>query len=269
MVLSIMLSPRILFPTAILLCTLPGRVPAQNAADLFHQAPPEIDQALRDVISKFFQAHVDGKFREADQWVAEDTKDFYFEHSKPRYLAFRIDKITYSENFTKARATVICRQYIMMPGFAGKPMDVPTPSDWKLENGQWKWWVDPARAGDSPFGKMKPGEGTPGTLPQTLPGIEMLSNKVKVDKAKVLLSASKPSEDVVKLENHMRGPIRITVRYPRNFGLTVTAEPANLNEGGTSTIRFKGDFAEATKPIPVKIMIHPTNQVIPIRVEAK
>jgi len=264
-----MLTLRRLLPCAFLAGAACISLPAQNAGDLFQQAPPEIDKALRDTIGKFFQAHVDGKFREADQWVAEDTKDFYFEHSKPRYLAFRIDKIEYLDNFTKARATVICRQHVMMPGFAGKPMDIPTPSDWKVENGQWKWWVDQSKAGESPFGKMKAGPGEPGSLPQTMPTVESLYGQVKVDKSRVQLSASKASEAEVTLANQMPGPLQISLRYPRVPGLTVTAEPSSLSAGGKSVIKFKGEFQAAVKPLLVEILIHPTNQVIPIQVETR
>ena len=59
---------------------------AQDPADLFRKAPPEVDDALRQRVTAFYQAHVDGKFRAADQFVAEDSKDAFFEAPKRRYL---------------------------------------------------------------------------------------------------------------------------------------------------------------------------------------
>ena len=38
----------------------------------------EMDEALRARIHKFYQAHVDAKYRIADQVVAEDSKDLFF-----------------------------------------------------------------------------------------------------------------------------------------------------------------------------------------------
>src|ERR1700758_4766602 len=105
---------------------------AQTPTNVFDKAPPEVDAALRERISKFFQAHVDGKTRQAEQYVAEDTKDFFFDSNKPHYFDFHIDKIIYSENFTRAKAIVMCKQRIMMPGSLSDPIDVPTPSTWKL-----------------------------------------------------------------------------------------------------------------------------------------
>jgi hypothetical protein len=79
-------------------------VPAQEKL-----APPrELDAALRDRVQKFFQAHVDGKFRAADQYVAEESKDAFFSADKPRYLSFELASITYSDQFTRATALVTC-----------------------------------------------------------------------------------------------------------------------------------------------------------------
>src|SRR5260370_24279308 len=89
--------------TYLALALVSGRwEPGQDS--LFDKAPPDVDEALRARITGFYQAHVDKKFRQADQFVAEDTKDFYYESNKPAYLSFNIGKITYSENFTKAKA---------------------------------------------------------------------------------------------------------------------------------------------------------------------
>src|SRR5947209_2362825 len=97
----------------------------------FNRPPAAVDEALRARITEFYQLHVKGDFRHAEALVAEDTKDFFYTHNKPKYLSFEISRIDYSENFTRAKVTVLCEQYVMMPGFADKPLKVPTPSTWK------------------------------------------------------------------------------------------------------------------------------------------
>src|SRR5712692_6584417 len=84
---------------------------AQTPGDRFNKPPADVDEALRSRIAKFYQAHVDKKFRQADEYVAEDTKDFYYEASKPAYLDFEIKSIAYSDNFTKANVVVHCKTY--------------------------------------------------------------------------------------------------------------------------------------------------------------
>src|SRR5258705_10706026 len=92
--------------------------------------PAEVDAALRARVQEFFDLHVKGTFRKAEELVAEDTKDFFYTHNKPKYLSCEVSKIDYSENFTKANAVVLCEQYILMPGFTERPLKVPTPSTW-------------------------------------------------------------------------------------------------------------------------------------------
>src|SRR5215472_12205106 len=103
--------------------------------DPFNRPPADVDQALRARIQEFYQLHVKGDFRHAEELVAEDTKDFYYSHNKPKYLSAEISRIEYSDRFTKAKATVLCEQYVMLPGFTDKPIKVPTPSTWKLIDG--------------------------------------------------------------------------------------------------------------------------------------
>src|ERR1035437_3723409 len=102
--------------------------------------PADVDAALRARLQEFFDLHVKGQPRKAEELVAEDTKDFFYGRNKPKYISCEISRIDYSENFTKANAMMLCDQYIMVPGFSDHPMKVPTPSTWKLENGKWYWY---------------------------------------------------------------------------------------------------------------------------------
>src|SRR5262249_33966210 len=128
---------------------------AQNPTDLFTQAPKPVDDALRARITEFLQYHVDGRFRLAEQLVAEDTKDFFYTANKPKYVGFEIRNIQYSDEFTKAKATVVVQQYVLMPGLTDKPLSVPIASYWKIENGKWMWYLDQERLRNTPWGTLK------------------------------------------------------------------------------------------------------------------
>src|ERR1044072_5758427 len=95
---------------------------AQAPEDLFHKAPPAVEEALRARITQFFQLHVDGKFRQAESLVAEDTKDFFYSANKPKYLGFEIKSISYNDDFTKAKAVVVAQMVVMVPGFLDKQL---------------------------------------------------------------------------------------------------------------------------------------------------
>ena len=161
---------------------------AQKPADLFTKAPPEVDEALRARVAKFYQAHMDGKPRRAEELVAEDTKDQFYNARKPAYLSFQIIKIDYTDNFTKATVTTLVETIIAALGFTDKPVKVPLPSFWKLENGQWWWYIDPEKVNMTPFGKMGVAPGT-STAPNAAlpdggkgPDVAAVVNQVRADK---------------------------------------------------------------------------------------
>ena len=182
---------------------------AQNPADLFNKPPADVDRALRARITEFYQYHVKQQFRQAEALVAKDTKEFFYSHNKPQYLSFEIVRIEYSQNFTRAKATMLVEQYVMMPGFADKPIKAPIPSTWKLEGGKWFWYVDPESLRETPFGKMTAGPGGPAGLPTVLPSVESVMNRIKPDKQGVTLKAGETAE--VKFTNSAPGQMDLTV----------------------------------------------------------
>src|SRR3954470_9023913 len=146
---------------------------AQNAAKPAPKPPAAVDEALRARITEFFHYHITEEYRKAEKLVSEDSQDFYYMHNKPHYLTYQIQKIDYSDNFTKAKVQTICEQYFHGLGFEGKPLKSPSMSTWKLVDGQWFWYVDADELAKGPFGRManagtKPG-GAPAPTPPAVP----------------------------------------------------------------------------------------------------
>jgi hypothetical protein len=238
---------------------------AQTPADLFNKPPADVDQALRARITEFFQDHVDGKYRQAEALVADDTKDYFYSGNKPKYLSFEIRSITYSEGYTKAKALVMCEQILPFPVFAGKPVNVPTPSTWKLEDGQWYWWVDPALVNQTPWGVFKPGPGvSPGqiTLPNAEDVLRNASRQVKADKTAVSLKPGGGSDEVT-IANAAPGPMTVSVLTPLT-GVEVKPDHLEIKAGGKATMTFHA--AGNAKPGAISLRVDQTNAVIPIQV---
>lgn len=249
-------------------------MPAQSGPEA-PKAPPDVDKALRSRVEIFFQAHVDGKPRVADQVVAEDSKDFFFEIPKPRYLSFEILKTEYSDEFTKATVTVNCEEEVMMMGLGKMKVKMPRTSTWKLENGQWCWYFDQKAQRETPFGKMTnagtTAAGSPGQfqLPEG-PKPEELTGRVKADKTTVKL-ASAPASDSVRINNGMRGWIKLVIGQPRFDvpGLTLTLDQENVRAGEAATISIHYDPKGEKAPAPfinVDVRVEPTGELIPIRI---
>ena len=241
---------------------------AQNAAEVFAKAPPDVDEALRARVAKFYQEQIDGHSRRAEEIVAEDTKDFFYNMAKPKFLSFEIQGIAYSENFTKAKVTMLMEMYVPVAFFGGKPMKVPGPTFWKIENGQWCWYVDLAVINNTPWGKMNT-SGSPsssGALPDLNngPTPEALGKLVKADKQTASLRATASSSDQIKIHNGMQGSIRIELRPRASVrGLEITADRTEIPAGEDAIVSFK--YVKAGFPprtLNVDVAVEPTNQVI-------
>ena len=245
----------------------------QGTADLFNRAPKEIDDALRARIAKFYELHVKGKFREAEALVADDTKDFFYDRNKPQYEGFEIMRIDYSDGYTRAKATVAVEQPIMMPGFDGKIMKIPTPSYWKLSKNandqepQWYWYVDQDILSDSPFGKMKGGPDTSkGTLQlPPMPGdVAALMAMVAPDKSEAVVTPG--GSDHIQIPNKMQGPVSLTLQG-RIEGIEASLDSTTVAPGKTATLIVKA--AIGAKNGTLTIMVSPIGKAIPIQVTVK
>ncbi len=161
--------------SSVVFLTLASACLAQTPKEAPPLPPADVDRALRARVQEFFQYHVTGEFRKAEALVAEDTKDLFYNRNKPRYMKFvEIARIDYRENFTKATATVMMVSPEMLAGWAGGPPQVPIPSNWKIEDGKWCYYLEPESFIRTPFGSIplntisKASPGAPGMFPANL-----------------------------------------------------------------------------------------------------
>jgi hypothetical protein len=253
----------------------------QGFGSLFDKAPPHIEEALRARITFFYQSHVDGKFRQADQAVHEDSKDVFFGAEKRRFKNFKILTITYEENYTKARVSVdVGDEYIFL-GAGKMPVNRAVPSFWKLDNGQWWWYVTPYKAGEckpSPFGGCLKETETPegpgvidlgdklGTGTEKLK--QWLATAVKANKNEVALQSVVPSSDEITITNDFDAAVTLQLDWPEMDGLSVKLDKDKLEPKETAklTIVFK-PLNKAWKPdLAARVWVQPTNQAIPIKI---
>jgi hypothetical protein len=247
---------------------------SQAPSDLFQKAPPEVDQALRDRIMAFLQAHVDGKFRLADQYVADESKDAFFEAHKRRYRDFEIAKITYADNYTKAVVLAVCGTEMQLPTSSRPiPVKMPVTTYWKVVDGKWFWYLPPGpKTYATPFGTMKPGPDDPAGAsvpsgPGQAPSLAQLSQLVSVDKTVVSLSATSPSA-VVVLSNKMPGKVVAAIEGALPDGLEAKLDRPELKTGETAKLTVKlVDAAKiASTSYTLRLRVDPLNQILAIKV---
>ncbi len=256
----------------------------QAPSDVFDKAPPAIDEALRARVSAFYQAHAEGKFRQADQYVAEDSKDVFFAAEKPQYEGFQITKITYTDNFTKATVITACKTEMFFHGHK-MPVTMPAVSHWKIDNGDWFWYYFKAPDLESPWGVMKPGpaDDTNSVVARiTADPVAAARNilaKVVLDRNAVSVDQTKESKQEIHLKNGLLGPIRVLADPTGTPGLTVRPAKAEVGPGEDAAvvIEFNPDDPEVTcreclmhpgvRPaITVNLTVQPTQQRFPIQI---
>jgi hypothetical protein len=237
---------------------------AQSADNPFDKPPANVDRTLRERINQFYQFHIDRQFRKAEALVAEDTKDFFYSRNKPAYVSCKVGRIQYTENYTRAKATELCEQYVMMPGFAEKPLMVPIPSTWKLVRGKWFWYVDQESLRVTPFGRMTPGATVAaGSLPAAIAtSPDAFINKVQADKASVNLKPGQPEQVVIA--NTAPGLMNIAIvgEYP---GLEAKLDHTDLEIGGKAVLTLRA--GEGAKPGFLNIRVQQTGELIQIKIE--
>lgn len=232
--------------------------------------PPEVDSVLRARVLEFLQLQAAHKFRQSEQLVAEDSKDYYYESKKPEISEFELKEIRYEPDFRTAHVTVTMKTSTNLP-LLGIPMTFVTnePSDWKIEDGQWCWFHDPDKPIETPFGLMKPlqrptgQQGTPAGLP---PAPSFPQNPVQLDRKVLQLDATHPQPAVVTLKNALPGPITIE---------TVTSSPALKVEISKTAIAATESATVTVTPVPgqtdrpaqLTLRIGPLGQTVQIGLE--
>jgi hypothetical protein len=252
----------------VLAAGLAAAASAQTAPEPAPKPPAAVDEALRARITEFYQLHVTGEYRKAEKLVAEDSQDVYYEHNKPKYLGFEIQTIAYSDNFKKAKVSVLCEQYVTGLGFAGKPVKMPSTSSWKVVDGNWFWWADPDELARGPMGKManagtKPGPGAKAPAPESIPTTpDFAMGKVKWEKDSL---AVKPNETYrVTITNGSPGTSSLVLKQILP-GIELSIDKANLNPGEKAVVTFKtGDNPHAGM---IAFEVDPLGEIIPIVVK--
>jgi hypothetical protein len=247
--------------------------PGQNPAELFSKAPPDVEEALRVRVSAFFQAQVEGKFRQAEQYVAEDSKDSYYEMSKTKYLKYEIRNINYSDNFTKAVVLVLTHAYVVIPGFEGQAAPLPVKTNWVLADGKWWWHVDPADLNMTPFGKMNPGPypdpnaAGPSTTSQPAT-VESVLSGIKMNKGMAQLKSKEASSDQIEISNGLSGTLWVTLNPIDVPGLQIKFKPAEMKKGEKTVVSFHYEPQGTTPPrgVQIYLIVNPIHYVIPIYV---
>jgi len=252
---------------------LPGLAFAQTTA-------PEAEQALRARATEFMQLHVVGNFRKAYDMVAEDTKEDYFNSGKSQLKGFKINDLKFTDNFTKATVSATLSKVLSILG-TDVPVEMPSVSTWKIENGKWVWyndaqgaWLTPMGPAAAPPAAALNSTASDGALPKVddkavADAARSILQQVSVDKKEITLTTDKASEESVVFHNGLTGSVQLQVTIPEIPGLTVKLQQSIVRASGDAPVVFRyepGGQAARRDPVAVQIVVQPLNQEFVIRV---
>jgi hypothetical protein len=259
---------------------------AQAPADLFHKAPPDVDNALRERVKAFYQCHIDGTYRKAEKFVAEESQEFFYQMQKQRYEGCETLRINYSEDFKSATVTEVCKGTWNISGNDMK-VSMPISTTWvRMEDGEWFWRHVQPKQVPSPFGEMNYAVGSGSTpapagsvgvkvaggiqIPQDMKAAgEMLLKQVAVDKTDITLSSYEKAEDKITITNNSGGLVKLTFDYEAVIpGFVASFDKKELPAGEKAVLKLsinpKDRVAKPT--LYGRILAEPLMQQFPVKI---
>jgi hypothetical protein len=258
--------------------------PAGKTADTL-EAPPGVEKELRARVTTFYQFFVDGFPRKAEPFVAEDTKDFYYSAAKLHFESFRVDKVTFFDDFTKAMVVVVGKTERHIGGQAVL-MDVPQETHWKIEDGKWCWTyhaedysLTPMSEGKNPpiaqAGLVAPLKDTSDAAIRER-GMQLLREQpMGLDKNTISMKAGEVSTAQVVFTNGSDGYVQIAVNGPVVRGLSIKFDKMMVPGHSSATLTLHYDPSEksamvdaytAKGTISFQVLTSPINKMFPLSV---
>jgi hypothetical protein len=235
------------------------------------QPPPEVDAALKARVKLFFDLQVKGTPRKAEVLVTEDSKDIYYSDPKPQFFSCVFSRVDYTDHFTKAKVLMLCERNVMIPGAASLVAKVPTPSNWRIEDGVWMYYLDPATMYPSPFGgPFKAGPmppNMPGSAPATppIPSMESMTKMalemVKLEKSEVTLRVGEVID--LHITNGAPGPAKIKLPANTN-GVEFKLDKDTVEAGGKIVLHLRAGETAASGLLNLEV--EQTGQQVPLQI---
>jgi len=248
--------------------------PAVAATVWAQQASPAEEESKKALISRvqaYYQLMTEKKYRQAEAFVAEESKEAYYNGKKPDIRGFEILKVELLDGGKRATVTIKAKVTMLMMGAGAQTFEMPSPTNWILDNGQWYWFIPEEVRNATPFGKLKVQDnaGAPLDTKGKAPEVGVLLNQVTIDRSAVVLDIDKP-EQTVTITNSLPGPVdlQIDAHVETIKGLAVKAEKLHLASGENTVVHLRWNGKDKISDT-VEILAVPINRAFDIAVSTK
>lgn len=242
----------------------------------FNRPPAGVDEALRARVLEFYNLEQEGRFRQAEALVCEESRDRYYDMEKKRWTSVELIQTLYEDGFQKARATMALGT--TMHTLSGPiPVKAPLTSLWHFEKGAWCRYIpEPSRDGvPSPFGIMKSSPGNPGTpapvgaaAPPIPTDPKQLEAMVRLSRTTVDLPSSGGTE-TVEILNAMPGRVQLKLACPNIAGLECKLSSDTVPREGKAalTLTFTAGAGAPPQAADVHLVLEPLGTQKTVRVQ--
>jgi hypothetical protein len=214
------------------------------------QTPPgnahsKAEEALRARVDQFYTLFQQGRFRQAEDFVAEDSKETYYMTNKGRHLGFDIKSVSFGPDAKEA--TVLVALQMIMPMTGSSPVPVPVASKWRHLAGEWYLYYPQYKPGDTvqtPFGPKKIPDDSErlAVLPNMgeRPNLASLKRMYKVSAKKLRFPSSAPGRitQEITVINRSDGKLSLEQRTKDIKGVDIEIEPVEAGPGGEIRLTF-------------------------------
>jgi hypothetical protein len=262
---------------------------AQSPSGVPESDVPELGQALRQRVTQFFNYHVGKIDRRALDLVAEDTKDYYYTTQKSQFEDFRIDRLEFNKELDHATVWGHGHRNLSIQGQSIN-MDSEVITTWKLEDGNWAWYLDQNGLLVTPMSDPNsPARSTAASATAALPTGALSADLVKpenllaqsqtilqqsgVDKDEITLTVGKAGSGVFTFQNGYPGDVmlELTTGDYGIPGLNVRLETPVLkaHQNGKILVDYNPPAdgpKQQQSDLTLNLWLQPFNRIFPLKV---
>lgn len=260
----------------VLLLALPfvcSSLTAQTLASRIDKPPAGVEEALKDRVTKFFALQSEGKFRQGESFVCDDSKDAYYDAFKNKWTSVKVISITWEDSYQTGKVLMSLGTELKTLG-GTIPALYPLTSIWKVQNNNWCYFVPPVDTTQtpSPFGTMKPGPAAPSggmaPNPKAPPTSSDIARMVGVTKSELNVRADEESTDSLEIINGLPGPLRLEIHAPEFPGLKWTLSKTELKEKEKAVLKVVYIPVDKSKKTPfnLNLVVEPFGGIMAIPV---
>lgn len=231
------------------------------------QAPAGVQEALRERVTQFYKLQEQGKFRQSEALVSEETRDTYYNMSKAPIREPAIDDIEFAPDFQTAKVRVVV--HIAAPQARGTLLPTKVTGLWKLIGGQ--WFLDIPLQRNTPFGMMTFGkpDGAP-ALPPPVSIESVTGGAFRVDPQRLVFPAgTEPFTQASVIQNNLPGALELVLEQIKIPGVTLSLSSTTVPAKGQVRLiaTYDPKAGKQTGSRQVLLQVQPVNRTIALTLQ--